>query len=175
MIPDLTIARAFVEALTGSPDTIMRWRLIDDKRKGIVAVEEFDGTVAQSWARFMAAQEEGAGIFYFLNEVLAGDFRFARDSDVTRVRAIPADFDNGFPEDWEWLTPPDLLVHTSAGRGQALWVCEPPTGDFKALCRRVIEYYHSDPAVKNLSRILRLPGTLHLKGEPQLVTWERYG
>jgi AAA domain len=46
--------------------------------------------------------------------------------------------------------------------------------DFREAQQRLIAHYSSDPLVCNRSRVLRLPGTLHLKdpANPQLVTFE---
>lgn len=166
------MASAFIEELTGHVETRVRFRLIHDKDRKR-EVFEFTDEVKHAWDYILARQAEGYGVFYFLNEVKVGTAGYATDKDVTRVRAIPADFDKGLPELYEWHTPPTLVVHTSPGKGQALWVETVPLAEFKPLCRRLIARYDSDPAVQNLSRVLRLPGSLHLKGEPTLVTYVR--
>jgi hypothetical protein len=145
--------------------------MIHDRVKSSYA-HEFSDTIDQAWDTILERQVDGYACFYFLNEVAEG-VTYAHDYDVLRVRAIPADFDHGIPT--EWHTLPDLLVHTSPGRGQALWKVTQdfPLKEFKPVCRRIIAKYGSDPAVCNLSRILRLPGTNHLKAEPKLVTFER--
>jgi hypothetical protein len=169
---DIGIAKSFIEALTGAGETPLRFRLIHDKIRGQnLFVREFTDTIEKAWPLLLAVQSEGYAVFYVLNETRPKPMGYVTDADVTRVRAIPADFDNGIPTAWH--SKPDIIVRTSAGKGQALWLTSVPLKNFKPICRRIIAYYHSDPAVCNLSRILRLPGTLHLKGEPQLVTWER--
>jgi hypothetical protein len=178
--PNLDDAVAFATALTGGsngvPSSPLRFRLIHDTQRNAPA-REFQGDVRAVWPSLMAAQGQGYAIYYFVNEVFPDLPGHAKDENVMRVRAIPADFDKGIPNDWEWHVKPDLLVHTSitdgVQRGQALWLPkeEVPLAQFKPLCQQVIETYGSDPAVCNLSRILRLPGTLHLKDKPQLVTW----
>ena len=174
MDADKAIAKAFAEVLTGGGDNPLRFRMIDDKKTRALPAKEFTDTIDQAWPMITGLQAEGYACFYFLNEVGADAGQYARDADVTRVRAIPADFDQGLPRTWHTL--PDLLVHTSPNKGQALWLGNLPTPEnFKSACRRIIARYGSDPAVCNLSRILRLPGSLHLKGEPHLVTYERLG
>jgi hypothetical protein len=172
---DLAIASSFLKALGENPQAPIRLRFIHDTRKhepGLTT--EHVGTLEALWPAVLRAQAEGFGIFYFLNVVGdIGEDEFATDRDVTFVRAVAADFDHGLPEPWQYHSPPDLIVHTSAGKGQAIW-CEValPLEDFKPVSKRLIALYDSDKAVQNLSRVLRLPGTMHLKGEPQLVTFE---
>ena len=133
----LNIARAFVaDALTGSPDTVMRFRLISDKVRGAPAFE-VEGTVTEQWTYFIVRQSEDYGAFYFLNQVRAGLEGFASDADIVKVRAIPADFDKGIPD--KWHSKPGLIVRTSdpdfIQRGQALWpVTDFPLDQFEPLC-----------------------------------------
>jgi hypothetical protein len=175
---DLDAARTFIAALTGSPDTVMRFRFIDDDKSKTRAdrlpSQERQGPIALLWPEVLSFQKQGYGTFYFVSEMRAGIEGFATDADAIRARALAADFDDRVPDEWEWHSLPSLIVHTSAGKGQALWLAPDGfrLGDFKPVSRRLIAYYGSDPAVQNLSRILRLPGTLHLKSEPQLVTFD---
>jgi hypothetical protein len=46
-----------------------------------------------------------------------------------------------------------------------------PVDCFEPAQAQLAEFYSSDPKVKNLSRVMRLPGFLHRKGEPLLVTF----
>jgi hypothetical protein len=106
----------------------------------------------------------------------------ARDCFIKTLRALFADFDGGFPEQWH-LTP-HLLVYSSikdgVQRGQALWLIEPmPATDdnvrrWREAQARLIAYYPgADKSIKNPSRVLRLPGSLHVKREPRLVTFKQ--
>lgn len=178
-LQDKSIANDFIVALIGSKDdrasnsAPMRFRMIHDSERGR-ASHEFSGTLDECWPRILELQSQGYGCFYFMNWIRdLPDGTFATDADVQAVRVFAADFDHGIPEEWEWHLHPDLLVYTSEGRGQALWRNETtlPPSEFKSVQRRLIAHYGSDPAVQNLSRILRLPGTLHLKREPRLVTF----
>jgi hypothetical protein len=177
------VAREFITWLTSSPDTPMRFRLLDDDKARALPPIEFEGAIDNEWGttwdRIHDAQAQGYAAYYFLNEVRpgpgSGSNGAATDTDVVKVRAIPADFDKSIPT--EWHSTPDILVHTSPGRGQALWLGEHPLYQFKPICRRIIAYYPgADPQVCNLSRILRLPGSIHQKpGKPKsLVTCERF-
>ncbi len=181
LTPDKGKAREFIKALTGSPDTVMRFRLIDDNKakdhRKLATVERV-GTVDQVWPEIVQRQRDGYGVFYVVNEVRADlpPDKFATDKDVTKVRAVFIDNDDHVPEVWEFVgTKPDLIVTTSPGRGQALWrVDDRLVDDFKQSQQRLAAYYETDPSVVNPSRVLRLPGTLHQKGEPHLVTFEAF-
>jgi Virulence-associated protein E/Primase C terminal 2 (PriCT-2)/RepB DNA-primase from phage plasmid len=52
----------------------------------------------------------------------------------------------------------------------AYWLADDlPLDEFKPLQKALAERFGSDPMVVDLPRVMRLPGTLHLKGAPQLV------
>src|SRR5262249_24160550 len=65
----------------------------------------------------------------------------------------------------KWL--PHIVVETSPQRWHAYWlVTDLPLADFRAVQKTAIERFKGDPAVCDLSRVMRLPGFMHCKGEP---------
>ena len=113
------------------------------------------------WPEIISAQSEGYGIFLVVN---AGGHRGA---DITSVRAVFIDADDvGEPDAWH--LPPDMIVGRSEKRWHAYWICDDVSlEDFGEVQRRLAKFYGTDPSVSDLPRIMRLPGTLHQKGEPQ--------
>ena len=61
---------------------------------------------------------------------------------------------------------PSIIVRTSKSL-HAYWIT--PDGEikyFRELQQRLIQYFHSDPVIKNESRVMRLYGFNHCKAEP---------
>jgi hypothetical protein len=185
LAPQRDIAQRFVELLTGSPDPVIRLRFIRDSDKGM-PTEELEGTLGELWETVVDLQGRGYGVFYFMNEVRPGHGGYAKDADMVSIRTLATDHDEGIPDDWEWRLHPKIIVHTSTvtgdgeapsevRKGQALWpVIGCSVDAFRLAQQRLAAWYGSDTQVCNPSRILRLPGTLHLKNPavPQLVTFE---
>jgi RecA-family ATPase len=186
---DIETGRRFVAALTGSPDSPIRLRFIDDNkdRKPKLKPDERFGTLDKLRGEIEAFQSQGYACFYLVNETPAALSHdgMAKDEDVTRVRAVFCDFDEGLPLTG-WHIQPSLIVVTSPGKAQALWLPdkEVPLDQFKQIEEQLLAHYpEADRAVKNPSRILRLPGSWHQKvdsekgltGEPHRVTFEGDG
>jgi P4 family phage/plasmid primase-like protien len=112
---------------------------------------------------------EGAGIFITVNET-NGMGRKA--TDIVRVRAHFIDSDHEPIEEVCKRFPlkPHMTVETSEGKGHAYYlVSDSPLLKFKQIQERLIQALGTDPAVKDLSRTMRVPGFFHMKGEPRLV------
>lgn len=183
MTPDFSVAQAFVTALTGSPDGVLRLRFVHDKERGRAGTE-VEGTIRQMWPDVLEAQTAGFGVFYFMNEITAGEGHgkggMAEDQDVSAIRVLAIDCDEGIPGLWAMHQTPALIVGTSAkegvNRGQVLWRVHEtvPVASFREYQRRLAAYYGTDRAVVNPSRVFRLPGSLHQKREPSLVTFVKH-
>lgn len=125
---------------------------------------------------------KGAGIFVTVNATDGGG---RKRENVTRVRALFADFDDPAPDTRERLRaddlPPSIIVESSPGKLHAYWQADGlELTEFTALQKRVATAWGSDPSVNDLPRVLRLPGFLHNKGGPQPVrlietSGKRYG
>jgi hypothetical protein len=111
--------------------------------------------------------ERRIGVFVTINET---DFGGRRAENIVRARALFADADS---RDQVRSSrgvinatgaPPTMVVCTSAGRAHFYWCCDDlPQNEFTALQGALIAKLGTDPAVKDLPRVMRLPGTLHLK------------
>lgn len=181
------IAQKFIRVFTGSPDTVIRVRFVHDSDRNANLTAEREGNLTQLWPDILEHQKRGYGVFYFLNEITPGPGSgyggAAKDDDVVLIRALATDYDTGLPDTWH-MQPP-IVVRTSQvevkgkiiQKGQALWpVFDLPKAEFKAAQLRLAAHYRSDTSISNPSRVLRLPGTLHVKkpANPQLVTFEDY-
>jgi Protein of unknown function (DUF3987)/Primase C terminal 2 (PriCT-2) len=138
--------------------------------------EVFHGTLDEVWPKIQALNtpERGVGVFVTINET---DFKGRRSENIVRPRALFADADSK-----EQITRcmeaieacgarPSMIV--KSGRGLHFYYVCPhiPRDQFSTLQRSLIDKLGTDPAVKDLSRVMRLPGTLHLKDltKPRLV------
>ena len=127
------------------------------------------GTLAQHADQLRRLNEAGAGVFVTINET---DLTRRKAENIVRVRAVFIDLDGAPLEPvLKHDAQPHMVVTTSPGKWHVYWRVEGlELGEFQDAQRSLIEKFDSDPAVKDLPRVMRLPGFFHLKGEPHLVT-----
>ena len=137
--------------------------------------EIFHGTLDEVWAKVkvLNTARRGVGVFVTINET---DFKGRSSTNILRARAIFVDADS--VEQMERCMKvfaacganPSMAV--KSGRGAHFYFCtDVPRDQFSALQTSVIAKVGTDAAVKDLPRVMRLPGTLHLKNsaDPRLV------
>jgi len=145
--------------------------------------EMVHGSLDEVWPRICALNTTARqiGVFVTINKT---DFRGRRQENIVGSRALFVDADNAEQvrrcEEviGDTGATPTMVVRTSADRGHFYWCCNDlGRNDFEAWQVALIEKFGTDSAVKDLSRVMRLPGTLHLKhaNHPQLVTLETTG
>jgi len=163
-VVDLEHARAFLARL-GSGFTFQTLDAADRHRAGMTRV--LHGSLAQHGTTLARLNANGAGVFVMVN---VGDGKGRKASNVQSVRAYFADLD-GAP-----LVPvqafplqPHIIVESSPGRWHAYWLTTgAPLGLFKPMQQAIAQRFGADPKVCDLSRVMRLPGFFHCKGEPFL-------
>lgn len=111
----------------------------------------------------------GAGVFVTINET---DLKGRKAENIVRVRALFVDLDGAPLEPVLAHSPaPHMVVTSSPGRWHAYWLVEGmDLVDFEGAQAALIRKFKADPSVKDLPRVMRLPGFFHLKGEPFRVT-----
>lgn len=133
------------------------------------------GRLADHAAELTRLNDSGAGVFFMVN---AGDgvqhqgektCRTAKN--VTRVRANFVDLDGSPLEPvLECPAPPSIVVISSPGRWHAYWLVDgEQLTQFRSVQEQLIERFRADPSVKDLPRVMRLPGFFHRKNTPFLV------
>jgi P4 family phage/plasmid primase-like protien len=140
----------------------------NDKREDRKLTRILHGSLDVCWAELVRLNNEGAGIFVTINET---DRKGREAKNIVRVRCVFADLD-GSP-----LEPvvrhkqvPHIVVVSSPGRWHAYWQVDGlRLGEFENVQKRLIKRFNSDPKVKDLPRVMRLPGFLHRKGTPFLI------
>ena len=109
-------------------------------------------------------QSEGRGIYVVVND--GGD----TDSEITGCRAFFCEWDDRSKEEqidlWRslGLKEPTLQIDTGGKSIHNYWVLkktiDPKT--WKPIQERLLDYADADRALKNPSRVMRLPGTYHM-------------
>lgn len=193
MTIDRATIEEYLTLLTGSTDTPMHWRFLPERgtaeEKRILEIEKaerqrrhaagdpdwrkfaikrnYPGTLSEVWDDLVAHQEgtalegqlAGWGIFVAVNE--GGP----NAKSITRVRALFVDMDGARAIDaGKWHAKPDFICQRSETRWHAYWLVDDcPPEQFEEAQKHLALHYGSDPAVHDLSRVLRVPGTVHLK------------
>ena len=140
------------------------WRAI-----GVAGVTSFRGSLEDHRKKLNALNKAGYSIFVTINETDGKDIKGA---NVTRVRALFADFDGSPLSNLDRIPlKPSFMVNTSPGKHHAYWLIDDcPLDQFKPMQQALAQILESDPAVCDLGRIMRVPGFYHLKGDPFMVT-----
>jgi hypothetical protein len=161
-------ARAYVAALAGDVKAVCTWQTIPEAPgAGGYPVIILNGTIDEVWPVLCDYQEDGHGVFVMINE---GDGRGRRAENVTALRALFSDQDDpSIVPDFRGC-PPSMVVFS--GRGEhALWLLKPGERleDFTPAQKGIAKALRSDPKVSDVARVLRLPGSYHVKGKPRMV------
>ncbi len=128
-----------------------------DKRLGVTKIFQNDTSKLEEINFY------GGGIFLTINET---DGKGRRKENITRVRAIFVDLD-GSPLEPVLEYNPHMVVETSQGRFHCYWfVKDFPLEAFSDTQKRLAEMFNGDTVVHDLSRVMRIPGYWHQKGEP---------
>ncbi len=169
--PDL--AAAYVTALTGSADAVMDWRCLHDKDKSLPGYAR-RGTLSEVWPWVTGMNAAGYGCFVNVNET---DGEGRSKDNITTARAVWVDLDGiDARQQYEaaaaWSPAPSFAVQTSPERWHVYWLLAPdcPLDKAESLNRRARARFNGDKNATDLARVLRLPGTYHLKAVPTLVT-----
>lgn len=145
----------------------------DRKQEGRLACA-IRGPLDQVSQQLAELNGRGAGVFFTVNEVAAGQRRTAEN--VVRVRALFVDADEPARlRDVEAAIlrlglPPSIVVESSPGKRHFYWLMgDCPLDRFKGAQRAIIAALGTDPAVCDLPRVMRMPGFFHRKSAPFLV------
>lgn len=172
---DFNLTKAFITSLTGNPDTQCDWRVINDKDKGEQAIN-LRGSFQELATVLEDYNNRGYGIFMTVNAMLPTGQRTLENIDF--IRAHVADLDDvltnqeSFQRAVSSPLPPHFAVQTSQGKYHLYWLVEPYKGNdfYTQQQRKIVQLYNSDSHVTDATRVLRVPGFMHNKNEPQLVT-----
>ena len=171
---DLVVAQKFLQQLDQSENPLFAFRTFSDKKDikdPSLTVNRF-GKFDDLKEEFIRLNNLGAGIFFTLNRT---DGKGFRGQNITGVRAVMVDLDGAPLEPVQgFKLKPQIIVESSKGRYHAYWIIskEQPLHlqMFEPMQARIAELFNGDPSVKDLPRVLRLPGFFHKKKEPFLTS-----
>ena len=180
---DITAARAFITALTGSPDTPVVFQTFDDNRKRKDArpkgthdpyARVISGRMAEHFDTLANLNKQGAGIFITVQECKPGK---RSNDNITSIRAAINDFDGdnavALAEAAASKLPPSIVVESSPGKRHLYWLTSPDTfelSEYTPFIESMVAITGADDNAKDLARVLRVPGFDHCKGERHRVT-----
>ena len=167
LMPDVDAAKQFLTVL--DPSDIFSFRTFDDRDKDRALAKCNHGHFDDFAADLGALNQFGAGVFVTVNE---SDGAGHGDKNVTAIRALFVDLD-GAPLDpvKKWSLKPHIIVESSPERWHAYWLVDGfPLDRFRDAQQAIADRFGGDRSICNLSRVMRLPGFYHQKGEPVMVT-----
>jgi len=141
-------------------------RVVEEKRLTRTIHGRFDEVVD----KLVEMNSQGAGIFVCVNRTTGMGLR---GKDVDRVRSFFVDDDSDHlkPEDLDLA--PSMTVRTKRGY-HFYWLANDSASKdvFGPAQKALAEKFDTDRSVFNLNRVMRIPGFMHNKGEPFMVTLE---
>jgi hypothetical protein len=170
---DTTQAARFLAAL--SSDSSYTFQTIDSRkpvRRGMTLV--LHGSFAKLENRLADLNNKGSGIFVMVNR---GDLHGRKADNVVGTRALFVDLD-GAPLEPVLAAPipPRIVIETSPGKWHCYWpVLDMPLDRFSPAQKMLALQFAGDESVHDKPRVMRMPGFMHLKGQPflsKLVTCE---
>jgi hypothetical protein len=186
-IPNLEDARRFLHALDPAGiftfQTFLDADVFRDADIGIQSAAErprvLHGSLDDHAEKLTALNDQGAGIFVMVNAgdgvIKPGAKTCRTAANVQRVRAVFVDLDGApIAPVLESALPPDWVVRSSPGRWHAYWrVDDCPLERFESMQTALAVKFDGDTTVKDLPRVMRIPGFLHQKAEPfRSELWE---
>lgn len=155
-------------AALGGVEQVHDFRTFDDSVQGRQHLtKKLRGTIDDVLPSLEKLNQQGAGIFVTVNET---DGLGQKGENVTKVRALFADTDGAPNEPILGALKPHVIVETSPGRYHDYYRVADCTLDrFSPIQAAIAGKYGTDPSVKDLPRVMRVPGFYHCKAEPYLV------
>jgi hypothetical protein len=163
----------FVEALTGGADVASTYQIIPEVKGCDVRPAVRHGRLTDLWDEFELANLRGACVSICPNET---DLCGRRESNIVRARALWLDWDGGdVPVTFDSLAkvlPPSLTVQSKKGQHN-YYVLADTDRDINAwrpAQRGLARALGGDVSVADPTKAMRIPGLLHQKSDPFLVT-----
>lgn len=185
MQPDPSQAVAFFSALF-KPGDLIHFRAVPEPKDAIRTPSNhhyyFDDNFPKTIADFLGYCYTDSRAAFFLPAVARAG-KTHKDA-VVSMPAIVVDFDRGNPAEnlarLEHEIGPASIIVESGGETEhgpklhAYWLIEQSAtgaeiGKLCAIRERLALQFGGDPAFKQEAQVIRIPGSIHLKGEPKLV------
>lgn len=170
---DKNQAAAFIVALTNDANAVCEFRAIHEHDRTVPAIVQ-RGTLERHWQELCEWNARGYGVFMTINET---DGQGRDNTHVTKFRAQFVDLDDeDAGQQWQaastWKVLPNIGVQSSNGKYHIYWLLDEASNrdQWVTVQRKLTTNFNGDPAIHDPARIMRLPGTIHAKREPTLVT-----
>jgi hypothetical protein len=179
---DRKAAEEFVAAICDDIKEPQTWQTFTDdqsKKTGYSGGDPLAKIIHASFAdalpELLRMQGLGAGVYLTINKTnLTG--RTAADVVALRSGFIDKDDGASVPDIWP-LEPSIIIRRSDSERWHAHWLLKDgePLGEFAAMQEDLISYWRSDPVIKYLNCVMRVPGFWHLKNpnKPMMYVIER--
>jgi hypothetical protein len=140
----------------------------DDKSRGDRSLTRvLYGPLTDRLAELEDLNGKGAGVFFCVCRTRG---KSRKKKDIIGARAAFVDLDGAPIEPvLAWKPAPNIVVESSPGKFHAYWRLEGKVSPDKylELLRRLAALFNGDPAVCDLTRVMRLPGFWHQKNPAQ--------
>lgn len=168
------LTQVYIAALTGDANTVCDWRVINDRDKACSG-RNIRGTLSEVYNTLQGYNQQGWGVFMCINPM---DGQGQSLPNVAYIRTHIADLDDTLLADAAYSRavssqiPPHFAVQSSTGKYHLYWLMEHYTGNdfYSTIQRKLAQVFDGDRTVTDATRVLRVPGFYHCKGEPQYVT-----
>ncbi|SFK03250.1 DUF5906 domain-containing protein [Methylocapsa palsarum] len=174
---DRAEAERFLHWLDPSMDQFTFQTFDDSAKKDKRLAHVLNGSLDQHWGKLFALSRKGAGVFVTINRT---DLKGRKTENIIGVRALFVDLDDAPASDLKRLKYLPLRIHltseaVSNGAGKlprvhAFWKVEGVELDeFATIQDKLARIVGGDVAVKDLPRVMRLPGFPNNKRTPQTL------
>ena len=139
------------------------FQTFDDKVKNKKVTRQLHGSIKKHFQELSQLNAKGAGVFFTVNET---DLMGRSKEHIKKVRAVFIDLD-GTPLPDKFDLEPHCVVNTSKGKYHVYWLVDDMELETFTLYQQALAVrFNSDPKVKDLSRVMRIPGFYHYKKDP---------
>jgi len=136
-----------------------------DRKNSSAPTRVIHGKYVDVLKQLVALNRQGSGVFVTVNET---DGKGRKKENIVSRRAIWIEDDLGL--DVEVPLQHHIKVESSPGKYHRYFLTEDISSELhQALMGVMISDYGSDPNAKDVSRVLRIPGFIHQKGDPFTV------
>lgn len=169
--PDFDEARRFLNALDPDPQARFTFQTFDDSREKskFFLARIIHGSFDEAKDQLDRLNQQGAGVFVTVNQT---DLQGRTKSNIRSVRSIFVDSDDG-PIKWPAAGHPEpSIVVESIGGQHAYWLVEQGSvelDEFSWIQSGLARALGTDPAIKGLQTVMRMPGFWHRKSDARLV------
>lgn len=146
-------------------------RIFDDRKTGSFKGAKLEceaGKIATMVDTLQKHNKQNRGVYFVVN------YGGHEDADITRINAQFVECDELSIEEQmaqieAFSIEPSLIVKTKKSLHVYWLTKDAKVADFRRVQKRLIARFHGDPACVNESRVFRLPGFYHCKGDPVMV------